>query len=178
MRLYCLRILIALFTFAAGVAAASLWGLLRAPLACPAYGVAADAPPPVTAAEPQVGLTPEPAPTKDDPFERCKAGQLPTDASAKAQVAFFSLAQNKSRSMPAPKYPDGAKAAGVEGDVMVQVLVGEDGGIMIAKALSGHELLRDAALDAACRSRFSPVLLSGRAVRFWGVMTYKFVSNR
>src|SRR5262245_14611795 len=45
-----------------------------------------------------------------------------------------------------PSYPQIAKAAGAEGAVQVQVLISETGDVVEATVVSGHPLLREAAL--------------------------------
>ena len=57
----------------------------------------------------------------------------------------------------------------------VQVLIDESGRVVSASAVSGHPLLRAAAVSAAQGARFSPTLLSGQAVKVSGVITYNFV---
>jgi TonB family protein len=57
---------------------------------------------------------------------------------------------------PQPSYPQFARTAGVEGSVVVEVTVDERGYVVDARALSGHALLRDAAVDAARRWVLTP----------------------
>ena len=85
------------------------------------------------------------------------------------------ILQNKAVSMPKPPYPPLAKAARASGTVTVQIIVGEEGRVIAARPVSGHPLLQEAAAKAACQARFSPILLSGKPVRFSGVITYHFV---
>jgi protein TonB len=59
--------------------------------------------------------------------------------------------------------------------VAVSVLVNESGKVIQAQALSGHALLRQSALDAACRARFHPTYIDGPPLRLSGILTYKFV---
>ena len=73
-----------------------------------------------------------------------------------------------------PAYPPIAKAANASGSVTVQVTVDEGGRVISANAVSGHPLLRQAAVNAARSSRFSPTMLSGQPVRVTGVITYNF----
>jgi protein TonB len=80
----------------------------------------------------------------------------------------------KATSLPTPAYPAIAKAAGAKGAVSVQVLIDESGKVVSASAVSGHPMLRAAAVGAAQRARFSPTLLSGQAVKVSGVITYNF----
>jgi len=63
------------------------------------------------------------------------------------------------------------------GPVTVQVMIDENGAVLSAHAVSGNPLLRDSAEAAARRSRFTPVRLSGQAVKATGFVSYNFVSN-
>jgi TonB family protein len=81
----------------------------------------------------------------------------------------------KAVSKPQPPYPPVAKAARASGTVTVQVTVDETGGVVAAEAVSGHPLLRAAAVAAAKQAKFSPTLLAGKPVRVSGVLTYNFV---
>jgi TonB family protein len=98
----------------------------------------------------------------------------PTPAPKKTIVAGGVL-NGKAISKPAPEYPAMAKAARAQGTVVVQIVVGEDGRVMSASAVSGHPLLQQAAVAAARQARFSPTTLSGQPVKVSGVITYNFV---
>jgi TonB family protein len=78
----------------------------------------------------------------------------------------------KAASKPAPLTP--SYHAEIKSTVAVSVIVDEQGRVVWAQALSGHRLRRQAAMDAACRARFSPVIVSGRPLRVSGVLTYSF----
>lgn len=73
-----------------------------------------------------------------------------------------------------PAYPAIAKAANASGTVNVQVTVDEQGNVITASAVSGHPLLRQAAVSAARSSKFSPTMLSGQPVKVTGVIIYNF----
>ncbi|HEV2799992.1 MAG TPA: energy transducer TonB [Pyrinomonadaceae bacterium] len=81
----------------------------------------------------------------------------------------------KAISKPVPPYPAQAVAARASGVVTVQITVSEDGTVEKAEAVGGHPLLREAAVEAARRARFSPTRLSGQPVKVTGVVTYNFV---
>lgn len=81
----------------------------------------------------------------------------------------------KATSLPKPPYPPAARAVRASGAVTVQVLIDEGGSVVSASAVSGHPLLRAAAVQAARGARFSPTQLSGQAVKVSGVITYNFV---
>jgi TonB family protein len=77
-------------------------------------------------------------------------------------------------SLPVPRYPDIARRSRTSGMVEVQVVVGEDGSVVSAQALSGPAPLREAAVDAAKHARFSPTKLSGTPVKVAGTINYNF----
>lgn len=76
---------------------------------------------------------------------------------------------------PTPVWP--REAQEVTGTVTVQVLVSEEGKVMKAWAVSGPGLLRQAAVEAARQSKFSPTKLSGQPVKIAGVLVYKFARD-
>lgn len=80
----------------------------------------------------------------------------------------------KALSLPVPVYPQMAMRAHTFGKVEVEVVVDENGKVISAQAVSGPVTLRDAAVEAAKRARFSPTKLSGAAVKIAGVINYNF----
>lgn len=80
----------------------------------------------------------------------------------------------KATSLPKPVYPPSASQANASGTVIVQVLVDEKGDVVSAQAVSGHPLLRPAAIAAARQAKFSPTRLSGKPVKVTGVINYQF----
>ena len=77
-------------------------------------------------------------------------------------------------SLPAPVYPDAAKRMRTSGVVEVNVVLDESGKVVSATASSGPAILREAAVLAALKARFSPTKLSGQPVKVSGVINYKF----
>src|SRR5262245_2246810 len=73
-----------------------------------------------------------------------------------------------------PHYPPEAKNVRAQGTVEVEITVSESGKVIAAKAISGHELLRDAAVDAAKLWEFKPTEDSGAPVTWQGVVTFRF----
>jgi len=59
---------------------------------------------------------------------------------------------------PESAYPPLAKAARVEGDVGVKVLIEIEGRVNAARVVYGHPLLREPAENAALRWRFAHLL--------------------
>ena len=77
-------------------------------------------------------------------------------------------------SLPSPSYPDTARRMHQAGMVEVEVVVDENGKVISARALSGPGTLRQVAVEAAYRARFSPTKLSGQPVKVTGQINYKF----
>jgi TonB family protein len=77
-------------------------------------------------------------------------------------------------SLPSPVYPDSAKRMRIAGVVIVQVVLDESGKVISAQASDGPPALRDAAVQAARKARFSPTKLSGQPVKVTGIINYKF----
>lgn len=81
----------------------------------------------------------------------------------------------KAISLVRPVYPAAARAVRASGAVSVQVLIGEEGNVISAAAVSGHPLLRAASVAAAKEAKFPPTILSGQPVKVSGIITYNFV---
>lgn len=76
--------------------------------------------------------------------------------------------------MPKPEYPEIARRARVTGTITVEVVIDETGKVISAHAASGPPLLREAAVKAAVRARFTPTKLSGQPVKITGTLNYRF----
>jgi TonB family protein len=74
-----------------------------------------------------------------------------------------------------PEYPKAARAVGATGKVEVQVTINELGYVISAQAVSGHPLLRSAAVKAAKESKFRMTFLEGIPVKVTGIIVYNFV---
>lgn len=118
------------------------------------------APPPPP--QPPTVVSPSPSANVDAPKKiRVSGGVLQGGAIRKAQ----------------PLYPVIARAARVSGAVQVQIIISETGEVIEATAISGHPLLRDAAIQAARQWAFKPTELSGAPVKVQGVLTFNFALN-
>ncbi|HJR06297.1 MAG TPA: energy transducer TonB [Pyrinomonadaceae bacterium] len=80
----------------------------------------------------------------------------------------------KALEMPKPLYPEAARRARLTGTVTVEVVIDVSGKVIGARAVSGPDMLRDAAERAARQAKFTPALLSGQPVRISGVISYNF----
>ncbi|MFA6234731.1 MAG: energy transducer TonB [Bacteroidota bacterium] len=64
------------------------------------------------------------------------------------------------------EYPEAAKEAGIQGMVILRVLIGESGSIDdVAVEKSDSDLLSDSAMKAVREIRFKPGLIGGKAVK-------------
>ena len=66
---------------------------------------------------------------------------------------------------PQPIYPQIAKSARISGTVELSAIIGEDGKIQSLQVVSGHPLLRQAALDAVKQWVYQPTLLNEQPVK-------------
>jgi protein TonB len=100
----------------------------------------------------------------------------PAKPVAKAPVRPISggVLNGKALEMPRPVYPETARRAKLTGLVSVEVVIDVSGKVIGARAVSGPEMLRDAAERAARLAKFTPALLSGQPVRVSGVINYNF----
>jgi periplasmic protein TonB len=76
-----------------------------------------------------------------------------------------------------PPYPVLAKQAHIQGSVQVQIEISDEGAVTNVTLLSGHPLLREAALQAAKQWLFIPTELNGQRVRAIGLLTFNFTLN-
>ncbi len=74
-----------------------------------------------------------------------------------------------------PVYPDLARKARIEGAVMLQVRVDEEGNVADVEVLSGPALLRDAAVAAIQQWKYSPTILNGEPYPVLANVTVRFV---
>jgi len=78
----------------------------------------------------------------------------------------------KATSLPRPAYPPAARAVRASGEAVVDLIIGQDGKVISAKAVSGHPLIRAAAEAAARGSRFA-IAESGEDRE--AILTYVFL---
>ncbi len=61
-----------------------------------------------------------------------------------------------------PIYPEQARAAHIQGTVVLQAVIGKDGSVQNVHVVSGHPMLVPAAMDAVKRWRYKPFYLNGQ----------------
>ncbi len=147
---------------------------------------------PDTSSNTNVGLKPSPTPS---PFEVTSSnangninakGNVNVSPSSSPETKFspsstttkiveVGALNSRALNLVKPNYPQTAKQKGASGLVTVRALIDEEGNVLVAKAVSGHQMLRDAAESAAKQSKFTPVVVDGKPVKASGLIFYNFV---
>ena len=104
--------------------------------------------------EPQVST-----PTQTDETQNANVGEL----------------NSRAVKLQTPVYPQDARRLGIQGKVLVQITIDEQGNVTSAKSTSGNALLRGSAEDAARRSKFKPVLVNNQPVKATGFIIYNYL---
>lgn len=106
------------------------------------------------------------------PADHANGTADPKPLAAKHGPVSAGVLNSKALSMPSPPHP--AEAKDIEGVVVVQVSIDEQGNVTDARAVSGPAPLQDVSVKAAFQAKFSPTLLSGEPVKVTGVLVYNF----
>ena len=77
-------------------------------------------------------------------------------------------------SKPNPPYPIIAKQLKVEGEVQVQVVIGEEGKVEGATSVAGNPILMKAAIDTVKDWKFTPFKSNGKNVKAQAVLSFVF----
>lgn len=109
-----------------------------------------------------------------DPQRAYKLNQLLNKTGKPVSNTAFN---GKAIALPEPEYSRAAESAKASGTVAVIITIDEAGKVISAHAMRGHQLLREAALKAALKSRFTPVMVNGRATKVTGIIDYEFKSG-
>ncbi len=73
-----------------------------------------------------------------------------------------------------PTYPPLARSARIQGQVVLQAVIGKDGSIQNLRAIQGHPMLTPAAIDAVKQWRYKPYFLNGEPVEVDTQITVNF----
>lgn len=121
---------------------------------------------------------------KSQPEETLKATVAPPpvikiepkkiEAEKKKTTISTGVVNGKAITLVKPEYSKAAQAVRASGEVKVQVTIDEDGSVVSASAVSGHPLLKPAAVNAARSSKFTPTYLSNQKVKVTGIIVYNF----
>lgn len=77
-----------------------------------------------------------------------------------------------------PRYPDDARKARIQGDVVLHVIIDREGAVVEVEIVSGDPLLTQAAIEAVKQWKYTPTLLNGQPVEVDTTITVSFVFNR
>jgi TonB family protein len=99
---------------------------------------------------------------------------LPSRVSQRLRVS-AGVAQGLIASKVEPVYPDDAKAKNIEGTVMLNVDIDQEGNVERVELVSGHPMLAPAAMDAVLQWKYRPFVLRGEAVPVETTEQVKFV---
>jgi hypothetical protein len=95
---------------------------------------------------------------------------------AKDEIIGGGIIGGKAVSLPKPVYPDDAKKFLWRGAVRVAVLLDETGQVIRAKALCVDlDSVARSSETAALRSKYAPIMVSGKPIKVGGVIVYNFV---
>ncbi|HMO80567.1 MAG TPA: VIT domain-containing protein [Pyrinomonadaceae bacterium] len=119
------------------------------------------------------GSGPPPSREADSTFRRLEV----VASLSRPPAVSYGVVNGHAVSLPKPQYPPAAMAVNATGAVSVLVTIDEKGNVVAAEAISGHPLLRPAAVNAARLARFRPSVLSGKPVRANGMIVYNFVDS-
>src|SRR5262249_23553128 len=126
-----------------------------------------EAPPPPP---PQVAPQPSPAASQAEQQEASEGrNRTATNESPKA---LGTLTWGDAITKVQPQYPANAARVNASGPVDVKITISTTGRVIEAKALSGHLLLRNAAIEAAKLWVFKPAILNGLPVKAEIILTF------
>jgi TonB family protein len=128
---------------------------------------------PIEAPEPPPPSPPPPSPPPTEPPRTTPATSNST-SNTERRDAPDGVRQGAPIFKPQPKYPQNARRFNASGKIEVRVTIPVAGRVTKATAISGHPLLRDAAVEAARRWEFEPTVVNGAPVETELVLTFEF----
>lgn len=97
-----------------------------------------------------------------------------TETRPTERIVAAGILNQRAISETTPKYPDDARKKHIAGEVKVRVIVGLDGRVAEAEAISGPQELWEAARTASLAAKFNPMILEGKPTKVSGVLIYTF----
>lgn len=104
-----------------------------------------------------------------------KPKATPSDTPHQKREISLGPINSRATYLPRPAYSQAAIAVKASGQVQVQVSIDETGRVTSAAVIAGHPMLRQASLEAARNSKFTPTILGGRPMKVTGVIIYNFL---
>ena len=115
------------------------------------------------------GVTQAGSPLSNGPVSATSGG-----ANRRLRVGGAIRAPRKLVDVP-PVYPEAARAAGIEGVVILDIVVGEGGSVIEVRVVRSIPELDQAAIDAVSRWQYEPTLLNGEPVEIEMTVTINFM---
>jgi len=122
--------------------------------------------------------------TKPAPPDTKATDTKATDTTAKTStpepesIDLGQLTSSMATRMVTPIYSSIALKAGASGRVTVQVTIDEEGNVTSARAIDGHQFLRQSSEDAARRSKFKPAMHNNHPIKSTGTIVYNYARPR
>jgi TonB family protein len=114
--------------------------------------------------------------TKYDVFSELNSMWKIAPPGGVTEAPLGSILNGKALSLPKPDYPRAARERGLEGIVIVKVIVDGTGKVTSATDMcAGLPYLSESSVEAAYKARFSPAKVEGKPVSVYGVIRYNFV---
>ena len=117
---------------------------------------------------------PAPAPTTANSASTAAASPDPPLTTASDRVRMSDGADLEVQRATQPDYPMLARQMKVQGSVILEAMIGKDGGIQDLQVLHGPSILADAARQAVRQWRFKPYLQDGQPVETQAHITVNF----
>jgi TonB family protein len=120
------------------------------------------------------GIAPPPPPPPPPPTAPVSIGRIiPPPSPALTRIGPDVAQANLISSVP-PAYPEAARAARVQGTVVLQATISKDGLVEDLVIINGHPLLNDAAIQAVRQWRYRPQVVNGQAIPVITTITVNF----
>ncbi len=76
-----------------------------------------------------------------------------------------------------PGYPEAARAAGLEGRVILKIVISESGSVTSVQVMRGDPMLAQAAVEVVKGWKFSPAMLEGKPIAVFRIVPINFSSK-
>jgi bla regulator protein blaR1 len=99
--------------------------------------------------------------------------EQPADVHASVHASKHEMAALIVKKVP-PEYPEAAKKAGIQGQVVLRAIIGKNGDVENLQIVSGHPQLAPAAIEAVKQWKYRPYLQEGKPVEVETEITINF----
>lgn len=113
-------------------------------------------------------------PSNASQLEQVRAALPPEPWTRMGRPISGGILNGKAVSLARPEYPLAARANGDSGEAAVQIVIDELGHVAWAEGSEGPATLREAAVAAAWKSRFTSTRLRGQPIKVTGRLVYNF----